>query len=106
MKRILTAAAITLTTSLVAGAALATPYWVDNGITLNARSGPGTNYHVLGSFPPCTKVHVIAHQHGWAKLSYNNGYYWVSAKYLQNHACNTGYHQPAPKKKSGGYNNY
>ncbi len=106
MKNFLTAAVIAVSATLAAGAASATTYWVDNGITLNARSGPGTNYHVVGSFNPCTKVHVVGYHHGWAKVAFNNYYYWVSAKYLQNHACNTGYYKPAPKKHNNGYNNY
>lgn len=86
MSRFLTAATI-LAASLTASAAAATPYWVDHGVTLNARSGPGTNYHVIGALPSCAKVHVVGYKHGWAKIKSGHGYYWVSAKYLQKHAC-------------------
>ncbi|KUF11576.1 SH3 domain-containing protein [Pseudoponticoccus marisrubri] len=88
-------AAILATASMGATAASATQYWVEHGVKLNARSGPGTHYHVLGTFNPCTPVHVYAHKHGWAKVKFNGYWYWVSAKYLQKHAC----HYHAPKKK-------
>ncbi|WP_425100593.1 SH3 domain-containing protein [Tropicibacter sp. S64] len=104
MNAFLKSAAFALGLTFAAGAASATNYWVDYGVTLNARSGPGTNYHVIGTFSSCSKVNVVGYSHGWAKIQYNHSYYWVSAKYLQDHACNTGY---APKKKGGGYgNNY
>ena len=114
--------AIVAATALTASAASATQAWVGN-VTLNARSGPGTNYQVLGSFNPCTPVDVIEYQYGWAKEYYNNTYYWVSAKYLQDYACTytPQQHTYTPPKKtytppkkqynngySGGYggNNY
>ena len=100
MKKLLISAALAATAMTAATAASATQYWVENGISLNARSGPGTQYHVLGKFNPCTPVHVIAYTHGWAKVSYNYNYYWVSAKYLQNRSCHYGGgHQP----KHNGY---
>ncbi|CUH77671.1 SH3 domain-containing protein [Tropicibacter naphthalenivorans] len=93
MKKILLSAVLAAAT-LTASAASATQAWVGSS-ALNARSGPGTNYHVLGTFKPCTPVHVVAHSHGWAKVAYNHGYYWVSAKYLSNQSC---HYAPAPKK--------
>lgn len=79
--------AIIATASLGATAASATQAWVANGISLNARSGPSTHYNVLGKFHACTKVHVVAYKHGWAKVAYDHNYYWVAAKYLQGHSC-------------------
>lgn len=102
MTRLFSAALLAV--SLTASAAAATPYWVDHGVTLNARSGPGTSYHVVGTLHSCSKVHVVGYKHGWAKISTKHGYYWVSAKYLQNQACQTYY---KPKKKTYGHgNNY
>ncbi|MFW2544021.1 SH3 domain-containing protein [Primorskyibacter sp. 2E107] len=105
MSRFLTAAALAVSATLCAAPAVATPYWIDSGVTLNARSGPGTNYHVIGTFQPCTRVHVQAYTHGWAKVSYNQRYYWVSAKYLQDHACGQGY-KPKPKHGHSHGNSY
>lgn len=104
MKKLLISA-IVAASALSASAASATSAWIEHGVTLNARSGPGTNYHVIGTFNPCTNVHVVAHQYGWAKVAYNHNYYWVSAKYLRNHACNT-YTPPKKKHYSGGGSNY
>jgi uncharacterized protein YraI len=80
------AAALIATAALTSTAAMATQAWVGQN-QLNARSGPGTNYSVLGSFDPCTPVDVVENQYGWSKVYYNNTYYWVSSQYLQNYAC-------------------
>lgn len=95
MKKLLIAAILAAGTTVTATAASATSYWVEPGITLNARSGPGTHYDVYGKLHACTKVHVVDYRHGWAKVSYKGHYYWVSAKYLQKHDC----HAYKPKHK-------
>ncbi|MCH2094700.1 MAG: hypothetical protein MK160_06220 [Rhodobacteraceae bacterium] len=86
MKKLIISAIIA-TAGLTASAASATTYWVQEGIKLNARTGPSTYYHAVGKFHGCTKLHVVAYKKGWAKVAYKHDYYWVSAKYLQNHAC-------------------
>ena len=96
MKKIILSAIIAAT-AMTASAASATQAWVGHS-QLNARSGPGTHYHVLGTFNPCTPVHVVAYKHGWAKVAFNHSYYWVSAKYLQGQSCHW-----APKKKHNGH---
>lgn len=96
MKTFLTAALLAAST-LAAGAASATPVWIEKGIHLNARSGPGAQYHKLGTFDPCTRVHAVAYHHGWAKVVYNHHAYWVSAKYLRGSSCHT------PKRYHYGY---
>ncbi|ASP21829.1 bacterial SH3 domain protein [Antarctobacter heliothermus] len=85
--------AVLAAAAMTASAASATQAWIGD-YHLNARSGPGTNYHKLGTFNPCTAVHVVAYNHGWAKVYFNHKYYWVSAKYLQGQSCHW-----APKKK-------
>ena len=97
MKKIIASALIAAATH-GASAASATQAWVGHS-ALNARSGPGTHYHVLGTFNPCTPVHVVAYNHGWAKVAYNHSYYWVSAKYLQGKSC----YKKNTYKKHGGY---
>ncbi len=112
MKKLILSA-IVAATALTASAASATQAWVGQN-HLNARSGPGTNYQVLGTFNPCTPVDVIEYQYGWAKIYYQNTYYWVSSKYLRNSACNYAAPKPTytpPKKQynngySGGSSNY
>ncbi len=99
MKKLLISAAIASATLMSASAATATQAWVEHGISLNARSGPGTSYHVVAKFNPCTPVHIVGWSHGWAKVSYNHRHYWVAGKYLQKHACNYGGH----KRKGYGY---
>lgn len=101
MKTLLTAAVLAAT-ALTASAASATSAWIQHGVHLNARSGPGTYYDVLGTFDPCTRVHIVGYKNGWAKVSFNNSYYWVSSKYLRNSACG---HSYKPKHKPR-YNNY
>lgn len=103
MKTIVKTALFAIATTLAAGAASATTYWVQDGVHLNARSGPGASYYKIGTFNPCTKVHVVAYKHGWAKVAYNHKTYWVSAKYLQDSSC--GYKAPA-KKKTYGHKTY
>ena len=98
MKTFLLSAALAAATLFSAGAASATQAWV-GGSALNARSGPGTQYHVIGTFNPCTPVHVVGWQHGWAKVAWNHQYYWVSAKYLRNTACG----HARPTRKGYGY---
>lgn len=97
MKKLIIAAIIAAGASVSASAASATAYWIQDGITLNARSGPSTHYEVLGKFRECTRVHVVAYKHGWAKVAYKHNYYWVSAKYLQDHKCAYG-HGYKPRK--------
>ena len=98
MKTVLRAAALAAATLVAASTASAATWWV-GGSALNARSGPGTQYHVLGTFDPCTRVNVVGYSHGWAKIAWNNSHYWVSAKYLRDSACHA--HKPKPKKGYG-----
>jgi uncharacterized protein YraI len=98
----LLAAALIAAASLSACAASATQAWVGQS-ALNARSGPGTHYHVLGTFHPCTPVHVLGWKHGWAKVAYKHKHYWVSGKYLQTHSCHHRPHYKKHHKKHHGY---
>ena len=94
MNNFFKATTLSIAATLAAGAASANTYWVEDGIHLNARSGPGTQYYAETTLKPCTKVEVVGQKWGWAKISYNYQTYWVSAKYLQDYKC--GY--KAPKK--------
>ncbi|MGP6086195.1 SH3 domain-containing protein [Antarctobacter jejuensis] len=98
MKKIVLAA-IVAATAMTASAASATQAWIGNN-HLNARSGPGVEYHKLGVFNPCTPVHIVkftTDHYGnptWYKVYFKHNYYWVKADYVQGHACNW-----VPKKK-------
>ena len=53
--------------------------------SLNVRTGPGTNYSVLGSLKNGSVVEVQSITNGWAKINFNGkvGYCSASSKYLQ-----------------------
>ena len=53
-----------------------------NASSLNVRSGPGTSYSIVGGLSDGAKVDVISESNGWAKIVYNDGEAYVSAKYL------------------------
>lgn len=54
-----------------------------NATSLNVRSGPGTNYSMLGKLPNNSKVSIAAKcNNGWLKIKYNNGYGYVSGDYI------------------------
>lgn len=50
---------------------------------LNVRSGPGTNYRVLGTLPPGQSVSIVNEQNGWYQLETPEGQYWVHSKYIR-----------------------
>lgn len=51
---------------------------------LNVRSGPGTNYNVLGTLSYGTAVHRVAIlDNGWSRIEYNSSTAYVSSKYVQ-----------------------
>ena len=50
---------------------------------LNVRSGPGTNYNILGKLYSGELVEILGSANGWYKISYNGGAGYVSAEYVQ-----------------------
>ncbi|BBU56313.1 SH3 domain-containing protein [Mameliella alba] len=102
MKKLILSAIIAAT-AMTASAASATQAWIGNN-HLNARSGPGVQYHKLGVFKPCTPVHVVKFTRDyygnptWYKVYFNHNYYWVKADYVQGHACHW-----TPKKQHWGH---
>ena len=53
--------------------------------SLNIRSGPGTEYKVLGSFSSGEEIEVIMiveTDNDWAEIFYNENYAYVSSKYI------------------------
>ncbi len=50
---------------------------------LNVRSGPGTNYNILGKLYSGDLVEIVGSTNGWYKIDYNGGTGYVSAGYIQ-----------------------
>ncbi|WP_305969773.1 MULTISPECIES: SH3 domain-containing protein [unclassified Mameliella] len=102
MKKLILSA-IVAATAMTASAASATQAWIGHN-HLNARSGPGVQYHKLGVFKPCTPVHVVKFTRDyygnptWYKVYFNHNYYWVKADYVRGHACHW-----TPKKHHWGH---
>lgn len=64
-------------------AATQADFVVKPGVTLNARSGPGTGYRAVTAFAPGTPLTAISHQAGWVQVSaHGTSPLWVSAAYL------------------------
>lgn len=81
MKRILTstffAVALLSATAAQAANAIVTT-------NLNLRTGPGTQYPVLGSIPNGSRVDVsgCTSGYGWCQVDYNGRFGWASSRYL------------------------
>ena len=56
-----------------------TRYVATQSAPLNIRSGPGTNYNIVGSLSKGTKVTVMATSGKWSRIGTNR---WVSSEYL------------------------
>ncbi|HHW60571.1 MAG TPA: SH3 domain-containing protein [Syntrophomonadaceae bacterium] len=52
------------------------------GSVLNVRSGPGTEYPVIGSLYQDTQVEVLDSQNGWYQIQYRTLKGWVSGNYI------------------------
>ena len=60
-----------------------------NASSLNFRSGPSTNYSVIGKLLSGEQVEVISISNGWTKIRYNGQTGYVSSKYLSNTVSNS-----------------
>ncbi|MCF6408625.1 SH3 domain-containing protein [Pseudalkalibacillus salsuginis] len=49
---------------------------------LNVRSGPGTNYNVIGSISKGHGVEILNIQNGWYEIKLKQGKGWVAGKYV------------------------
>ncbi|MGN0343247.1 MAG: SH3 domain-containing protein [Roseburia sp.] len=80
-----TATVASVETPLVYAATTITVGTVNVNTSLNVRSGPGTNYGVLGVLRKDDQVTIIGDQdEGWYQISYNNGTAYVSKSYITN----------------------
>ena len=70
--------------------------FVKPGVTLNARSGPGTQYGAKTKLAPGSKVTVLKHQGDWSQVRTPEGLLlWVFGSYLIDQATQTT--APAPQ---------
>lgn len=65
---------------LIGGAAFAYP--AQSVTDLNIRSGPGTNFRVVGAIPAGGVVDVRRCQGNWCRIVYRGRVGWSSARYL------------------------
>ena len=64
--------------------------------SLNVRSGPGTSYDKVGVLMKGSRVEVVEEMNGWSKIKYNNGYAYVSSRYLVENINSGSGQQPLP----------
>lgn len=60
-----------------------TKTYVVTANNVNVRSGPGTNYAILGTYNANTEIKVKSIDNGWAKFEYGSGYAYISADYIR-----------------------
>jgi len=65
---------------------------------LNVRSGPGTNYDVIGKLYNGNNVDILEESGGWYKINYNGQEAWVCGKYVATGSA-------APKPADSGSSN-
>ena len=53
-----------------------------NADSLNVREGAGTSYKILGTYNHGDEVKVVSIDGDWAKIQYEDGYAYISNKYL------------------------
>jgi len=54
---------------------------------LNVRSGPGTEYPVIGGLAGGCAISIISEENGWWKINYNGGTGFVSGSYINTAAA-------------------
>ena len=64
-----------------------TTMYVVTSNNLNIRKQPSTSSEILGTFNNGDKINVYSITDGWAKISYNNGIAYVSAKYITEYSA-------------------
>lgn len=80
MRRLLFIFALCLCSSLALFAE--TNYKVSSASRLNVRKSPSTSGAVLGTLKSGQEITVLSIQNGWAKVEFNKGFGYVSAKYI------------------------
>lgn len=58
-------------------------YYVKPGVTLNGRSGPGTNFGKVTALKAGTQLQIVKKQGDWAQVKVDGGsLIWVALSYL------------------------
>ncbi|PTQ71859.1 SH3 domain-containing protein [Celeribacter persicus] len=74
-------------------------YYVKPGVTLNARSGPGTGYGKVTALKPGTQLQIVKKQGDWAQVKTGNGtLLWVFLNYLTQNTPQAQKAAPQPGK--------
>ena len=82
--RVAAAAALVATGLMAAGDVRAEVGWVKDELRLNLRSGPGTQYRIMGVVKTGDSAEILARGEGWTKVrlpGLDEG--WIPAGYLQ-----------------------
>jgi SH3 domain protein len=68
----------------LAGAAHAEQAWVKDELRLNVRTGPGTQYRILGAIGTGDKMEILKQTEGWTRVRIKDiGDGWIPAGFLQ-----------------------
>ncbi len=72
--------------------------WVTsrNGLNVRLRTGPGTNYSILSSYAPGTKVAIISYGKDWSMIRVGNFTGYMMTRYLTGNNNNSGQENVIP----------
>lgn len=70
----------------LAGPAQAQRAWVKDEVRLNIRTGPGTQYRILGGLSTGDSVEVLSRGEGWTQVRGNGLEGWIPEGFLQEEA--------------------
>lgn len=76
--------------------------YVNVDTCLNVRTGPTTNYSIVGHLKNNEKVEILATSNGWHKIKYSGGTAWVCGKYI---SSGQNSNQPKPSSSNSSSNN-
>lgn len=83
MKRRTGALVVALLLLAPAGRALAERAWVKDEVRLNVRTGPGTQFRILGGIGTGDSVEILDRGDGWTQVRGSTGEGWIPAGFLQ-----------------------
>ena len=82
--------------------------WVtsNNGLNVRLRTGPGTNYSILSSYAPGTKVVIISYGKDWSMIRVGNFTGYMMTRYLTSKNSGNSGHESIIPVVSGEYDVY
>ncbi|MYG27650.1 MAG: SH3 domain-containing protein, partial [Boseongicola sp. SB0677_bin_26] len=88
MKAVFAIAALLAAACVAPGSTDAGIFWVGDGTTLNARSGPGTGHARMTQLRPGTRLHELERRHDWSRVLLGDGSeVWVHNGYIVDHSA-------------------